>query len=65
MNILGQAKAAGLRGSDKFSAANRDKMAIHLLTGKRGITAQMIKNNPEEAMIRLGMEWASFPNAKI
>ena len=61
MNILGQARAAGLRGSDKFSAANQDKMAIHLLMGKRKITADMIKNNPEEAMIRLGMEWAAFP----
>ena len=61
MNILGQARAAGLSGSDKFSPANQDKIAIHLLTGKRKITAQMIKNNPEEAMIRLGMEWAAFP----
>ena len=61
MYILNQAKAAGLRGTDMFSAENQDKMAISLIVDKRKITPDMIKNNPNKAMIRLGMEWAAFP----
>jgi len=61
MQILSQAKAAGLSGTDMFSAENQDKMAISLIVDKRKITPDMIKNNPNEAMIRLGMEWAAFP----
>jgi len=61
MNILSQAKAAGLKGTDMFSPENQDKMAISLIVDKRKITPQMIKDNPNEAMIRLGMEWAAFP----
>ena len=61
MYILNQAKAAGLKGTDMFSAENQDKMAISLIVDKRKITPEMIKNNPNEAMIRLGMEWAAFP----
>ena len=61
MYILDQAKAAGLKGTDMFSAENQDKMAISLIVDKRKITPEMIKNNPNEAMIRLGMEWAAFP----
>jgi muramidase (phage lysozyme) len=61
MYILNQAKAAGLKGTDMFSAENQDKMAISLIVDKRKITPDMIKNNPNEAMIRLGMEWAAFP----
>ena len=59
MYILDQAKTAGLKGTDMFSAENQDKMAISLIVDKRKITPEMIKNNPNEAMIRLGMEWAA------
>ena len=61
MNIKKQAADAGIGADELFSAENQDKMAIHLLTGKRKITMDMIKNDPNEAMIRLGMEWAAFP----
>jgi muramidase (phage lysozyme) len=61
MQILSQAKSAGLGGTDMFSPENQDKMAISLIVDKRKITPEMIKNNPNEAMIRLGMEWAAFP----
>ena len=61
MNIKKQAADAGIGEDELFSAENQDKMAIHLLSGKRKITMDMIKNDPNEAMIRLGMEWAAFP----
>ena len=61
MYIKNQAAAAGIAPDEKFSPENQDKMAIHLIEGKRGITYDMMKNNPNEAMIRLGMEWASLP----
>lgn len=61
MYIKDQARAAGIGPNEIFNAANQDKMAIALITKKRKITMDMIKNNPNEAMIRLGMEFASFP----
>ena len=61
MNIKKQAADAGIGADELFSAENQDKMAIDLLYGKRSITMDMIKNDPNEAMIRLGMEWAAFP----
>ena len=61
MHILSQAKSAKLKGTDMFSPENQDKMAISLIVNKREITPEMIKNDPNEAMIRLGMEWAAFP----
>jgi len=61
MEIKKQAAAAGLSPSDIFSPENQDKMAVALITQKRGITEAMIKSNPNEAMIRLGMEWAALP----
>ncbi len=64
MYIKDQAAAAGIGPNELFSPENQDKMAINLLTKKRGISLDMIKNNPDEAMIRLGMEWASMPMPK-
>ena len=61
MYIKDQARAAGIGPNQIFNAANQDKMAIALITKKRKITMNMIKNNPNEAMIRLAMEFASFP----
>lgn len=64
LNPLGQAQAAGLKPTDKFSPENQDKMAIALITKKRKVTLDMVKKNPDEAMIRLGMEWAALPMPK-
>ena len=64
MYIKEQAAAAGIGPNEIFSPENQDKMAISLLTKKRKITLDMIKNNPDEAMIRLGMEWAAMPMPK-
>lgn len=61
MYIKDQAAAAGIGPNEKFSPENQDKMAISLITKTRGVTWNMIKKNPNEAMIRLGMEWASLP----
>jgi murein DD-endopeptidase MepM/ murein hydrolase activator NlpD len=60
MNALGQGDAVGLKPTDKFSPANQDKMAVGLIVNKRKVTLDMIKSNPDEAMIRLGMEWAAI-----
>jgi hypothetical protein len=64
LDPVGQGKSAGLKPTDKFSPANQDKMAVALITKKRKVTLNMIKNNPDEAMIRLGMEWAGLPMPK-
>ena len=57
-----QAKAAGLDPeTDLFSPENQDKIAISLITGKRGITPDMIENDPNEAASRLAKEFAGVP----
>lgn len=61
MYIKQQAAAAGLKPSEKFSPENQDKMAVALITGKRGVSKAMIKQNPTEAGKRLAMEWAGLP----
>ena len=56
-----QAQLAGLDvKTDLFSPENQDKIAIALIKA-RGITADMIINNPEEAGKRLAMEFAGVP----
>ena len=56
-----QATEAGLDvNKDLFSPENQDKIAISLIKA-RGITADMIINNPEEAGKRLAMEFAGLP----
>ena len=56
-----QAQLAGLDvKTDLFSPENQDKIAIALIKA-RGITADMIINNPEEAGRRLAMEFAGVP----
>lgn len=56
-----QAEMAGLDvDKDIFSPANQDKIAIALIRA-RGITADMIVNNPNEAAKRLAMEFAGLP----
>ena len=57
-----QAKAAGLDPeTDLFSPENQDKIAISLITGKRGITPDMIENDPNEAASLLAKEFAGIP----
>ena len=56
-----QATEAGLNvKTDLFSPENQDKIAISLIKA-RGITADMIINNPVEAGKRLAMEFAGIP----
>lgn len=56
-----QAKAAGLDPeTDLFSPENQDKIAISLIEG-RGITPDMIENDPNEAASRLAKEFAGIP----
>ena len=56
-----QATEAGLDvKTDLFSPENQDKIAISLIKA-RGITADMIINNPVEAGKRLAMEFAGIP----
>ena len=56
-----QAELAGLDvKTDLFSPENQDKIAIALIKN-RGITADMIINNPVEAAKRLAMEFAAVP----
>ena len=54
------AAKAGIPLDAKFSPENQDKMAIALIEG-RGITIEMIKNNPVEAALRLAREFAGIP----
>ena len=62
ITLVDQAKAAGLDPTkDKFSPANQDKMAIHLIEQKRKVTRDLAKNNPNEAALRLAREWAGLP----
>ena len=56
-----QAQLAGLDvKTDLFSPENQDKIAIALIKA-RGITADMIINDPNEAGRRLAMEFAGLP----
>ena len=60
-NPIGQARLANLDVSkDLFSPENQDKIALALIRN-RGITADMIINNPVEAAKRLAMEFAGIP----
>ena len=62
MSILSQATTySDVKPDDLFNAENQDKMAIGLIVNKRKITPEMIKNNPDEAILRLAQEWAAFP----
>jgi muramidase (phage lysozyme) len=62
MSILSQATTySDVKPDDLFNAENQDKMAIGLIVNKRKITPEMIKNDPNKAMLRLAQEWAAFP----
>ena len=58
-----QAKAAGLNPeTDKFSPANQDRMAIHIMN-TLGVTAEKLKKEGISVGVadRLATQWASFP----
>ena len=60
-NPIQQAINAGLDpDKDIFNPDNQDRIALSLIKG-RGITADMIINNPTEAARRLAMEFAGIP----
>ena len=61
MDIKAQAAAAGIGPNEQFSPKNQDKMAIALIEGKRGVTTEMLANDPREAQMRLAQEWAGLP----
>jgi len=46
--------------TDLFNEENQDKIAVSLIRG-RGVTPDMIINNPVEAALRLAMEFAGIP----
>jgi len=56
-----QAGRAGLKPTDKFSPENQDKMAIALITGKKGVSFDMLKKDPKKAQLLLSQEWAGIP----
>ena len=55
-----QAKAAGLGPNDIFSPENQDRIALALIR-KRGVTMEMIRENPTKAGNLLAKEWAGLP----
>jgi murein DD-endopeptidase MepM/ murein hydrolase activator NlpD len=60
-----QAKAAGLNPeTDKFSPANQDKMAIHIMD-QYGVTDNVLKKEGMSARVSrmLGQQWAPFPGS--
>ena len=61
MEIRKQAAAAGIGPNEKFSPSNQDKMAVALIEKKRGVSLDMARKNPNEALRRLAPEWAGLP----
>lgn len=57
----GQAALAGLKVTDTFSPENQDRMAVALIEKKKGITFDMMRNDPAKAQRRFAEEWAGLP----
>jgi len=64
--LVGRAKAVGLDpNKDLYNEENQRKIAVYLIEkGQAGVTPQMLKDNPDEAMIRLARVWAAIPVPK-
>jgi len=63
LNPLNQARAAGLNPEvDKFSPANQDKMAIHILN-TLGVTDERLRKEGISVGVadKIATQWASFP----
>lgn len=65
-HLVGRAKAVGLNpDKDLYNENNQRKIAVYLIEkGQAGVTPEMIKNNPDEAMVRLSRVWAAIPVPK-
>lgn len=61
--LVARAKAVGLNPSkDLYNETNQRKIAEYLIgRGQAGVTADMMKNKPAEAMLRLSKVWAAIP----
>lgn len=60
--LRAQAKAAGLDpDKDLFSPENQDKIAVYLITGKKGLSIDKFKNDPIGSGNILAEEWAGLP----
>lgn len=60
--LRSQAKSAGLNPDrDLFSPENQDKIAIYLISRKKGITIEDIKKDPIRSGNILAEEWAGLP----
>jgi hypothetical protein len=61
--LVARAKAVGLDpNKDLYNEENQRKIAVYLIEkGQAGVTPQMLKDNPDEAMIRLSKVWAAIP----
>ena len=58
-----RAEAVGLDPTkDKYTPENQIKIAEYLIEkGQANVTPQMLKDNPDEAMLRLSKVWAAIP----
>ena len=61
--LEGRAKAVGLDPNTAlYNEDNQTKIAVYLIErGQAGVTPAMLKNNPDEAMLRLSRVWAAVP----
>lgn len=50
-------------GFTDFSPATQDKAAVALILGKKGAMEAILNGNYEQAVMKLGGIWASFPTA--
>ena len=61
--LIGRAKAVGLDPNTAlYNEENQRKIANYLIgKGQANVTVDMMKNQPDEAMIRLAKVWAAIP----
>lgn len=61
-----RARAVGLNPNTAlYNEENQRKIAVYLIEkGQANVTPQMLKDNPDEAMIRLSRVWAAIPVPK-
>jgi hypothetical protein len=64
--LVARAKAVKLDpNKDLYNEENQRKIAVYLIEkGQAGVTPKMLKDNPDDAMIRLAKVWAAIPVPK-
>ena len=64
--LVKRARAVELNPArSKYNKSNQRKIAKYLIgKGQAGVTPQMMKDDPDEAMIRLSRVWAAIPVPK-